>query len=59
VTRNLETADAIAKLVLASATIILYFTGLISGPFAVALVLLSVCVLLIFLLKYLLTRKSK
>lgn len=50
-TRNLETADKVAKLTLASATIVLYFFRLIQGPFAEALLLLSVTVLGVYLIK--------
>lgn len=51
INKNLETADTIAKLVLASSTILLFMTGLIAGPFAVALVMVSVLLLLIFAAK--------
>ena len=47
-TKNLETADNIVKLVLASATIVLFYTRIIAGPFAVVLVVLSFIVLLIY-----------
>lgn len=47
-TRNLETADHIVKIVLAICTIVLYVTGLIAGPFAVVLFILSLLVLIIF-----------
>ncbi len=51
--RNLDAADAIAKLVLASGTIVLFAAGVIAGPFAVALVILSVFLLLLYLAKIL------
>ncbi len=57
ITRNLETADAIAKLVLSFATIILFLTGVIAGPFAVALVILSVLVLFLYLIKAIVRRR--
>ncbi len=47
INKNLETADTIAKILLASATIILFMAGLIAGPFAVALVVVSALLLLI------------
>lgn len=50
-TKNLETADTVVKLVLAFAIIIFYFIGLITGPFAVVLLVLSIVVWLIFLAK--------
>lgn len=50
-TKNLETADALVKLVLAIAVILLYAADVIAGPFAVLLVTLSSLVLLIYGLK--------
>jgi hypothetical protein len=50
-TRNLETADKLAKLTLAASTVVLYFFKLIRGPFAEALLLLSVTVIGIYLIK--------
>jgi hypothetical protein len=50
-TRNLETADRIAKLTLSSLTVVLYFFRLIQGPFAEALLVLSVTVLGIYFIK--------
>jgi hypothetical protein len=47
-TKNLKTADMIVKLALAVAVVIFYFTKLISGPFALALMLLSIIIILIF-----------
>ena len=52
-TKNLETADTIVKFILAITTIILFFAAVISGPFAVALVILSALILLIQALKLL------
>jgi type IV secretory pathway VirB2 component (pilin) len=49
--RNLETADKIAKLTLASATLILYFLDFISGPFARALMVLSAVVVCIYFIR--------
>ncbi len=57
ITQNLETADAIAKLVLSFATIILFLTGVIAGPFAVALVIMSVLVLFLYLIKAIVRRR--
>ena len=50
-TKNLETADLIAKLVLAAGTIVLFFAGVISGPFANVLAILSGVILVIFAVK--------
>ena len=50
-TRNLETADKIAKLTLSSATLTLYFLDFISGPFARALMVLSALVVGIYLIR--------
>ena len=47
-TRNLETADTIVKLVLAIATIILFAARLITGTLAIFLVLLSIIVLTLY-----------
>ena len=47
-TKNLETADNIVKLALAGFIIVLFFTKVIAGPFAVALVFLSFLTLLIY-----------
>jgi hypothetical protein len=46
-TRNLETADRIVKLVMALMTIVLYMAGMIHGPWATALLILSVLVVLL------------
>jgi hypothetical protein len=50
-TKNLETADRIAKLALALMIVVLYFFRLIQGPFAEALLILSITVLAIYLLR--------
>lgn len=50
-TRNLETADKIAKLTLSLATITLYFFDVIGGPFAKALMGLSAVVVSLYLIK--------
>jgi hypothetical protein len=55
-TRNLETADKITKLTLAVATVILYFLHLIEGPFAKALLILSVGVIIISIIKVMIHR---
>ncbi|HEX5168381.1 MAG TPA: hypothetical protein VFW11_04365 [Cyclobacteriaceae bacterium] len=49
--KNLNAADHIVKLVLSSLMIIFYFTGIISGPFARILMILSFIVLLFFALR--------
>ena len=55
-TKNLETADTIVKLTLAITVLVLYFTSLIAGPFAKALMILSIIVLAIFAARILYTR---
>lgn len=50
-TKNLESADLVAKLVLATATLILFFAGVIAGPFAHFLVIMSAFIIAIFLLR--------
>lgn len=57
-TRNLETADTIVKLVLATLTIALFSVNLIAGPFAFSLVVLSVLVLAIYGVRLLHRRRS-
>ena len=49
--KNLETADILVKVVLSVSTIILFIAGIISGPFALMLVVLSSLILLIFLMR--------
>lgn len=53
---NLETADTIVKLVLAIAIIIFYFARIINGPFAMALMILSVIVVAMFVIRLLLVK---
>ncbi|MEO5603856.1 MAG: DUF2892 domain-containing protein [Cyclobacteriaceae bacterium] len=55
-TKNLKTADTIVKLILAVTVLIFYFTRLISGPFAMALMFLSLIVILIFLIQLFFTK---
>lgn len=50
-TKNLETADNIVKLVLSVSTVIFFFSGVIAGPFARALVILSFVTLGMFIVK--------
>ncbi|HEY0742730.1 MAG TPA: hypothetical protein VGD40_14775 [Chryseosolibacter sp.] len=50
-TKNLETADAIVKIVLAVLVIAFYFSRVITGPLARVLMFLAVIVILIFALK--------
>lgn len=50
--KNLETADAVVKLVLAVSVIILYLTRVIAGPFALFLFLLSLFILLFYVTRY-------
>lgn len=47
--KNLHTADSIVKLVLSILVIVAYFTGVITGPFAHALLVLSLIILVIFI----------
>ena len=53
-TRNLETADKLAKLILSCSVVLSYFAGIISGPFARAMMLLGLLVIFIFVAKTLL-----
>jgi hypothetical protein len=50
-TKNLETADRIAKVTLSLTTLIFYIVGLIEGPFAMGLMIISVTALLIYLVR--------
>jgi hypothetical protein len=50
-TKNLETADRIAKLVLSLLILVFYFAGLIEGPFARVLMIVSVAALVIHFVK--------
>lgn len=50
-TKNLENADLIAKLVLAGGTVVMFCTGVIAGPFAQFLLILSILIVSIFLAK--------
>lgn len=57
--KNLETADKMVKLVLSVTTVILFFAGVIAGPFARLLVVLSFGVIAIFLVRLLSARARK
>lgn len=57
--KNLETADKIVKLSLAMAVIVFYFIGVITGPFARALMIMASIVILIFSARIFLARYSK
>ncbi len=50
-TKNLETADSLAKLFLAVLVIVFYFSRVISGPFGKLLMILAVLVIVIFIVK--------
>lgn len=50
-TKNLETADTIVKLVLSLMIIVFYFSHLISGPLASIVVILAFLVILIYSVK--------
>ena len=54
--KNLNTADSIVKLVLSVLVIIIYFTGVITGPFAHALLILSLIIVVIFVAKIVITK---
>lgn len=51
-TKNLETADTIAKLVLSVSTIVLFFTGAIAGPLAQWLVILSFAIVSLYVVRH-------
>ncbi|MFZ6014409.1 MAG: hypothetical protein ACOYXT_28985 [Bacteroidota bacterium] len=50
-TRNLETADTIVKLVLALLIVLSYFSRVISGPLARIMTILAILVIAIFMAK--------
>ena len=50
-TKNLETADTIVKLILASAVIVLKVTRALTGPFATLLVILAVIVIFLTIVR--------
>ena len=50
-TKNLETADRIAKLMLSVLTLVLYFFGVIQGPLAITLIVLSSIVILLYIIR--------
>lgn len=58
-TKNLETADSIAKLALALMIITFHFTHVISGPLATFVVILAFVVILIFTVKLFLALITK
>ena len=58
-TKNLEAADHIVKLVLAICTIGLYLARVIAGPFAIALVVLSIIILIIFAVRLIFRKRLK
>jgi hypothetical protein len=53
-TKNLENADMIVKLLLAFLVVVFYFTNVISGPLARALMILALLVIGIFAAKVIL-----
>jgi type IV secretory pathway VirB2 component (pilin) len=57
-TKNIETADKIVKLTLSMMTLILYFVKVIQGPFASALAILSVAVVLLHFMKVLFSKSD-
>jgi hypothetical protein len=50
-TQNLETADTIIKLTLASSVIVLRMIGALSGPFATPIVILAVIVIILTIVR--------
>lgn len=54
--KNLNTADSIVKLVLSVLVIAAYFTRIITGPFAHALLILSLIIIVIFVVKIIITK---
>ncbi len=50
-TQNLETADIIVKLILASSIIVLRMTNTLTGPFATLLVVLAVIVITLTIMR--------
>jgi hypothetical protein len=54
--KNLNTGDNIVKLVLSGLVMLTYFTGVITGPFAHVLFILSVAVVTIFIVKIIIAR---
>jgi hypothetical protein len=55
-TKNLETADNIVKLVLSVSTVILFYAGAIAGPLARWLVILSFVIIGISVVKLIFKR---
>jgi hypothetical protein len=49
--KNLDTADKMAKLSLSVMCLVLYFIGMISGPFAYTLMILSIAVIVLYVAK--------
>jgi hypothetical protein len=50
-TQNLETADTIIKLTLATSVIVLRMMGALAGPFATPLVILAVIVIILTIVR--------
>lgn len=55
-TKNLETADTIVKMTLAITVLVFYFTNVITGPFAKALMIIATIVVVIFIARILYAR---
>lgn len=55
-TKNLQTADTIVKLLLAITVVISYFAKVFTGPLAEALMILSIIVLVIFVARIIYAR---
>jgi hypothetical protein len=54
-TKNLEKADNLVKLVLSLSIIVSYFAGVIQGPFAFLLLTLALFILVVFITKLVVT----
>jgi hypothetical protein len=57
-TKNLEAADKIAKLTLSLLTVVFYFSGVIEGPFAGGLMIVSVVIMVIYFVKMVFPKDS-
>lgn len=55
-TKNLDTADTIVKLILSVTMIISYFTNLIQGTFAFAMLILALLTLVISIARLIITK---
>lgn len=58
-TKNLQAADTIVKLVLAITIYVFYFTNIITGPFANALMVLASITIFIFIARTVLHKRVR